>query len=64
MASDPEYAAMMAERKAEYNRRHTAQRKAEREALVEQAKTDPEAAQKLATLENIRAKPPLRAIRK
>lgn len=43
MASDPEYAAMMAERKAEYNRRHTAQRKAEREALVEQAKTDPEA---------------------
>ena len=50
MASDPEYAAMMAERRAEYNRRHTAKRKADREALEEQAKTDPEAAKKLADM--------------
>mgnify|MGYP002541886193 CR=1 FL=1 len=48
MASDPEYAAMMAERKAEYTRTRTAKRKAEREALVELAKTDEEAARKLA----------------
>lgn len=50
MASDPEYATMMAERRAEYNRRHTAKRKADREALEEQAKTDPEAAKKLAEM--------------
>ena len=48
MAADPEYAAMMAERKAEYVRRRTARRKAEHEALVELAKTDEEAARKLA----------------
>ena len=48
MAADPEYAAMMAERKAEYVRTRTAKRKAEREALVELAKTDEEAARKLA----------------
>ena len=50
MANDPEYATMMAERRAEYNRRHTAKRKADREALEEQAKTDPEAAKKLADM--------------
>ena len=48
MAADPEYAAMMAERKAEYVRTRTARRKAEHEALVELAKTDEEAARKLA----------------
>jgi hypothetical protein len=48
IAADPEYAAMMAERKAKYTRTKTAKRKAEHEALVELAKTDPEAAQKLA----------------
>ena len=48
MAADPEYAAMMAERKAEYVRTRTAKRKAEHEALVELAKTDEEAARKLA----------------
>ena len=48
MAADPAYAAMMAERKAEYVRTRTAKRKAEHEALVELAKTDEEAARKLA----------------
>jgi len=48
MAADPKYAAMMAERKAEYVRTRTARRKAEHEALVELAKTDEEAARKLA----------------
>ena len=48
IASDPEYAAMMAERKAEYTRTRTAKRKAEHNALVELARTDPEAARQLA----------------
>ena len=51
MAADPEYAAMMEARKKEYNRTRrtrTAKRQAEREALVELAKTDEEAARKLA----------------
>lgn len=48
MAADPEYAAMMAERNAEYTRRNTAKRKARRDALVELARTDPKAAKKLA----------------
>ena len=48
MAADPEYAAMMAERKVEYERTRTAKRKAEQDALVERAKTDPEAARQLA----------------
>ena len=48
MAADPEYAAMMKENKAEYTRTRTAKRKAEHEALVELAKTDEEAARKLA----------------
>ena len=48
MAADPEYAAMIAERKAEYTRTKTAKRKTEHDALVELAKTDPEAAQQLA----------------
>ena len=39
--------AMMAERKAEYERTRTAKRKAEHDALVERAKTDPEAARQL-----------------
>ena len=48
MAADPEYAAMMEARKKEYVRTRTAKRKAEHEALVELAKTDEEAARKLA----------------
>ena len=48
MAADPEYAAMMDARKKEYIRTRTAKRKAEHEALVELAKTDEEAARKLA----------------
>ena len=48
MAVDPEYAAMMEARKKEYIRTRTAKRKAEHEALVELAKTDEEAARKLA----------------
>ena len=48
MAADPEYAAMMEARKKEYIRTRTAKRKAEHEALVELAKTDEEAAKKLA----------------
>ena len=48
MAADPEYAAMMEARKKEYVRTRTARRKAEHEALVELAKTDEEAARKLA----------------
>ena len=39
---------MMAERKAEYTRTRTAKRKAEHDALVELARTDPEAARQLA----------------
>lgn len=48
MAADPEYAAMMEERKKQYSRTRTAKRKAEHNALVELAKTDPEAARQLA----------------
>ena len=48
MAADPEYADMMEARKKEYIRTRTAKRKAEHEALVELAKTDEEAARKLA----------------
>ena len=50
MAADPEYAAMMEERKAEYNRRHTEKRRLERAVLEELAKTDEEAAKKLAEM--------------
>ena len=48
MAADPEYVAMMEARKKEYIRTRTAKRKAEHEALVDLAKTDEEAARKLA----------------
>ena len=48
--TDPEYAAMMAEKNAERTRKRTAKRKAEREALIELAKTDEEAAKKLAVM--------------
>jgi len=64
MASDPEYAAMMVERRAEYNRRHTAKRKAEREALEEQAKTDPEAAKKLADMRKYQSEATVRSYQK
>ena len=64
MAADPEYAAMMAERKAEYVRTRTAKRKAEREALVELAKTDEEAARKLAEMRKYQSEATLRSRQK
>lgn len=64
MAADPEYAAMMAEKKAEYVRTRTAKRKAEREALVEQAKTDPEAAKKLADMRKYQSEATVRSYQK
>lgn len=64
MAADPEYAAMMAERKAEYTRTRTAKRKAEREALVELAKTDEEAAQKLAEMRKYQSEATIRSYQK
>jgi hypothetical protein len=38
------------ERNAEYNRRQTAKRKAQRLELIERAKTDPKAAEELAKM--------------
>ena len=64
METDPEYAALMAERRAEYNRRHTAKRKADREALEEQAKTDPEAAKKLAEMRKYQSEATVRSYQK
>ena len=64
MAADPEYAAMTAERKAEYVRTRTAKRKAEREALVELAKTDEEAARKLAEMRKYQSEATLRSRQK
>lgn len=64
MAADPEYAAMMAARKAEYTRTRTAKRKAEREALVELAKTDEEAARKLAEMKKYQSEANVRCYRK
>lgn len=53
MAQDPEYAEEIHRKNIERNKARTARRKAEREALIERAKTDPEAS---AELETIRAK--------
>ena len=53
MAQDPAYAEEIRRKNDERNKARTAQRKAEREALIERAKTDPVAA---AELEAIRAK--------
>ena len=64
MAADPEYAAMMAARKAEYTRTRTAKRKAEREALTELAKTDEEAARKLAEMKKCQSEANVRCYRK
>lgn len=64
MAADPEYAAMMAARKAEYTRTRTAKRKAEREALAELAKTDEEAARKLAEMKKYQSEANVRCYRK
>lgn len=64
MAADPEYAAMMAERKAEYTRARTARRKAEREALIELAKTDEKAARKLAEMRKYQSEATLRSRQK
>ena len=64
MAADPEYAAMMAERKAEYVRTRTAKRKAEHNALVELAKTDAEAARKLAEKRKYQSEATVRSYQK
>lgn len=64
MAADPEYAAMMAARKAEYTRTRTAKRKAGREALAELAKTDEEAARKLAEMKKYQSEANVRCYRK
>lgn len=64
MAADPEYAAMMAGRKAEYTRARTARRKAQREALIELAKTDEEAARKLAEMRKYQSEATLRSRQK
>ena len=64
MAADPEYAAMMAQRKAEYTRTRTAKRKAEREALMELAKTDPEAAKKLSEMKKQQSEATVRSYQK
>ena len=64
MAADPEYAAMMAARKAEYTRTRTAKRKAEREALAELAKTDEEAARKLAEMKKYQSEATVRCYQK
>ena len=64
MAADPEYAAMMAARKAEYTKTRTAKRKAEREALAELAKTDEEAARKLAEMKKYQSEANVRCYRK
>ena len=48
MEADPEYAAQVAKRRAEYTRKRTEKRKAEHEALVELAMTDEAAAKLLA----------------
>ena len=64
MAADPEYAAMMAERKAEYVRTRTAKRKAEHDALVELAKTDVEAARKLAEKRKYQSEATVRSYQK
>ena len=64
MAADPEYAAMMAERKAEYVRTRTAKRKAEHDALVELAKTDAEAARKLAEKRKYQSESTVRSYQK
>ena len=50
MAQDPAYAEEIRRKNDERNKARTAQRKAEREALIERAKTDPEAAAKLADI--------------
>lgn len=64
MAADPEYAAMMEERRREYNRRHTEKRKLEREALEELAKTDEEAARKLAEKRKYQSEATVRSYQK
>ena len=64
MAADPEYAAMMKEKKAEYTRRRTAKRKAEHEALVELAKTDEDAAKQLAEKRKYQSEATVRSYQK
>lgn len=64
IAADPEYAAKVAERKARNTKARTARRKAEREALVELAKTDEEAAKKLAEMRKYQSEATVRSYQK
>ena len=64
MSSDPEYAAMREERRKEYNRRHTEKRRLEHEALVALAKTDEEAARKLAEKRKYQSEATVRSYQK
>lgn len=64
MAANPEYATMMEARKKEYVRTRTAKRKAEHEALVELAKTDEEAAKKLAEMRKYQSQATVRSYQK
>ena len=64
MAAAPEYAAMMETRKKKYIRTMTSKRKAEHEALVELAKTDEEAARKLAEMRKYQSEATVRSYQK
>lgn len=64
IATDPEYAAKVAEQKSKATKAKTAKRKAEREALVELAKTDEEAAKKLAEMRKYQSEATVRSYQK
>ena len=64
IATDPEYAAKVAEQNAKISKERTAKRKAEREALVELAKTDEEAAKKLAEMRKYQSEATVRSYQK
>lgn len=64
IATDPEYAAKVAEQNAKTSKERTAKRKAEREALVELAKTDAEAARKLAEMRKYQSEATVRSYQK
>ena len=64
IATDPEYAAKVAEQNAKISKERSAKRKAEREALVELAKTDEEAAKKLAEMRKYQSEATVRSYQK
>lgn len=64
MAVNPEYAAMMEERRREYNRRHTEKCSLEREALEKLAQTDDEAARELAEKRKYQSEATVRSYQK